>query len=76
MKIKDIPKAEKLKRLNINVFELTSSNVLSPVVFIKTFQKDQINQLLYKDHYCLMNKLHNFDNNNCIHICRRSLITY
>ena len=37
MKIKDIPKAEKLKRLNINVFELTSSNVLLPVVVIKTF---------------------------------------
>ena len=62
MKVKDIPKFERLNNLNIrghgiNVFELTG-NVLTPTHINKNYFQPQIDLLLYQNHYCLITKLH------------------
>ena len=79
MKIKDIPTFERLKKLNINDFEL-SSNVkgLSPKYVNKNYYDEEIDLLLYENHYCLISKSHNYcrHNEHYKHLCRRCLKTY
>ena len=61
MKIKDIPTFERLINLNINVFELSANDkTLSPKYFNKNYYNEQIDLLLYENHYCLKSNLHNF----------------
>ena len=79
MKIKDIPTFERLNNLNINVFELSASDKsLSPKYINKNYYDEQIDLLLYENHYCLITNLHNFCKNNeqYNHLCRRCLNTY
>ena len=57
MKVKDIPKFEKLNNLNVNVFELTKT-VLTPIHINKNYLQPQIDLLLFENHYCLIKKLH------------------
>ena len=79
MKIKDIPTFERLYNLNINVFELSSNDkTLSPKYVNKNYYDEQIDLLLYENHYCLITNLHNFCGNNeqYKHLCRRCLNTY
>ena len=79
MKIKDIPTFEILNNLKINVFEITANDkALSPKYVNKNYYDDQIDLLLYENHYCLITNLHNFCRNNVnyIHLCRRCLHTY
>ena len=79
MKIKDIPTFERLNNLNINVFELSANDkTLSPKNGNKNYYDEQIDLLLYENHYCLITNLHNFcrNNENYIHLCRRCLNTY
>ena len=61
MKIKDIPTFESLKNLKIYVFELSANDkTLSPEYVYKNFYDEQIDLLLYENHYCLITNLHNF----------------
>ena len=79
MKIKDIPTFERLSNLNINVFELSANDKsLSPKFVSKKYYDEQIDFLLYENHYCLITNLHNFCKNNehYNHLCRRCLNTY
>ena len=79
MKIKDIPTFEGLNNLNINVFELSANDKsLSPKYVNKSYYEEQIDLLLYENHYCLITNLHNFCKNNehYNHLCRRCLNTY
>ena len=79
MKIKDIPSFERLNNLNINVFELSANDkTLSPKYVNKNYYDEQIDLLLYENHYCLITNLHNFCRNNVnyTHLCRRCLNTY
>ena len=79
MKIKDIPTFERLNILNINVFELSANDkFLSPKYVNKNYYDEQIDLLLYENHYCLITNLHNFCRNNehYTHLCRRCLNTY
>ena len=79
MKIKDISTFERLNNLNINVFELSASDkLLSPKYINKNYYEEQIDLLLYENHYCLITNLHNFCRNNVnyTHLCRRCLNTY
>ena len=79
MKIKDIPTFERLNNLNINVFELSAKDKsLSPKYVNKNYYDEQIDLLLYENHYCLITNLHNFCKNNehYNHLCRRCLNTY
>ena len=79
MKLKDIPTFEKLNNLNINVFELSANdNSLSPKYVNKNYYDEQIDLLLYENHYCLKTNLPNFCRNNehYTHLCRRCLNTY
>ena len=79
MKIKDIPTFERLNSLNVNVFELSANDkALSPKVVNKNYYDEQIDLLLYENHYCLVTNLHNFCRNNehYKHLCRRCLNTY
>ena len=79
MKIKDIPTFETLNNLNINVFELSANDKsLSPKYVNKNYYDEQIDLLLYENHYCLITNLHNFCRNNehYTHLCRRCLNTY
>ena len=79
MKIKDIPTFERLNNLNINVFELSANDKsLSPKYVNKNYYDEQIDLLLYENHYCLITNLHNFCKNNehYNHLCRRCLNTY
>ena len=79
MKIKDIPTFEILNNLNKNVFELSANDKsLSPKYVNKNYYDEQIDLLLYENHYCLITKLHNFCRNNehYTHLCRRCLNTY
>ena len=49
MKVKDIPKFEKLNNLNVNVFELTNSVrscALTPILINKKYLQPQIDLLL------------------------------
>ena len=78
MKIKDIPSFERLNNLNINVFELSANDeTLSPKCVNKNYYEEQIDLLLYENHYCLITNLHNFCRNNehYKHLCRRCLYT-
>ena len=78
MKTKDIPTFERLNKLNINVFELSANDKsLSPKYVNKNYYDEQIDLLLYENHYCITN-LHNFcrNNENYAHLCRRCLNTY
>ena len=52
MKVKDIPKFERLNRLIINVFELTGT-VLTTIHINGNYEQPQIELLLYENHYCL-----------------------
>ena len=79
MKIKDIPTFERLNTLNINVFELSANDkTLSHKYVNKNYYDEQIDLLLYENHYCLITNLHNFCKNNehYNHLCRRCLNTY
>ena len=79
MKIKDIPTFERLNNLNINVFELSANDKsLSPKYVNKNYYDEQIDLLLYENHYCLITNLNNFCKNNehYTHLCRRCLNTY
>ena len=78
MKIKDIPTFERLKNLNINVFEISANDKsFSPKYVNKNYYDEQIDLLLYENHYCLITNLHNFCRNNehYTHIYRRCLNT-
>ena len=78
MKIKDIPTFE-TNNLNINVFELSANDkTLSPKYVNKNYYDEQIDLLLYENHYCLINNLHNFCRNNEYYkyLCRRCLNTF
>ena len=79
MKIKDIPTFERLNNLNINVFELSANDkTFSPKYINKNYYDEQIDLLLYENHYCLRTNSYNFCKNNehYIHLCRRCPNTY
>ena len=79
MKIKVIPTFERLNNLKPNVFELSANDkTLSPKFVNKNYYDEQIDLLLYENHYCLITNLYNFCRNNehYKHLCRRSLNTY
>ena len=79
MKMKDIPTFERLNKLNINVFELSANDkTLSPKYVNKNYYDEQLDILLYENHYCLITNLHNFCRNiqHYKHLCRRCLNTY
>ena len=58
MKIKDIPTFERLNNLHINVFELSANDkTFSPKYVNKNYYDEQIDLLLYENHYCLITKL-------------------
>ena len=79
MKIKDKPIFERLINLNKNVFEISANDKsLSPKYVNKNYYDEQIDLLLYENHYCLITSLHNFCRNNehYTHLCRRCLNTY
>ena len=82
MKVKDIPKFERLNKLNIrghgiNVFELTG-NVLTPIYNNENYKQPQSDLLLYKIHYCLIKKLHCLINkdSHMKHVCRRCFTAF
>ena len=88
MKVKDIPKIERLNKLNmqstsgirnhgINVFELTG-NVLTPFYINENYKQPQIDLMLYKNHYCLITKLHCLINkeSHMKHVCRRCFTAF
>ena len=83
MKVKDIPKFEKLNtqsafgKLNVNVFELNGT-VLTPIYINKNYLQPQIDLILYKNHYCLITKLHCLINKNSHmkHVCRSCLTAF
>ena len=77
-KIIDIPTFERLNNLNINVLEISANDKsLSPKNVNKNFYDEQIDLLLYENHYCLTTNSHNFCRNNehYTHLCRRCLNT-
>ena len=89
MKVKDIPKFEKLNtqstqsasgafgNLNVNVFELTG-NLLTPIQINTNYDQRQVDILLYQNHYCLITKLHCLINKSLHmkHVCRRCLTAF
>ena len=77
MKVKDIPKFEKMNTRSINVFELTGT--VSVSIHINTnYDQPQTDLLLYENHYGLMTKLHCLINkhSNMRHVFRRRLTTF
>ena len=79
MKRKDKSTFERLNNLNINVFELSAfDKTLSPKYVNNNFYDEEIDLLLYENHYCLITNLHNFFWNyeHYNHLCRRCLNTY
>ena len=79
MKIKDIPTFERFDNLNIKVIELSANDkTLSPKDVNKNSYDEQIDLLLYENHYCLVTNSHNFCRNNehYKHLCRRWLFIY
>ena len=79
MKIKDIPTFERLNNLNINVSEISANDKsLSPKYVNKNYYDEQIDLLLYENHYCFITNLRNFCKNNEHYnrLCRRCLNTY
>ena len=82
MKVKDIPKFERPNKLNIrghgiNVFGLTG-NVLTPIYINENYKQPQIDLMLYKNHYCLITKLHCLINkdSHMKHVCRRCFTAF
>ena len=77
MKVKDIPKFEKLNNLNVNVFELTGT-VLAPIHINKNYVEPQIDLLLLENHYRLKSKLHCLINKSSQMkwVCRRCLTAF
>ena len=77
MKVKDIPKFEKLNNLNVNVFELTKT-VLTPIHRNMNYDQPQTDLLLFENHYCLITKLHCLINKNSHKkwVCRRCLTAF
>ena len=82
MKVKDLPKFERLNKLKIrghgiNVFELTG-NVLTPIYINENYKQPQIDLMLYKNHYCLITKLHCLINkdSHMKHVCRRCFTAF
>ena len=60
MKIKDIPTLERLNNLDKNVSELVANDKsVSPKFIIKNHYDEQIDLLLYENHYCLLTNLQN-----------------
>ena len=55
-KVKDIPKFERLNRLNLNVSELTGT-VLTPIHINTNYDRSQIDLLLYENHFWPNNKV-------------------
>ena len=79
MKIKDIPTFESLNNLNINVFDLSvNDKTLSPKNVNNNYYDEQIDLLLYENHYCLITNLYNFCrvNEHYKNLTRRCLNTY
>ena len=74
MHINQIPKFEKQNGLCINVFEL-ESNTLSPVYINKNYSSQQIDLLLYNNHFCLITNIARLisPNRNLNFVCRRCL---
>ena len=77
MKVKGIPKFEKLNNLNVNVFELTKT-VLTPIHKNTKYDQPQIDLLLVENHYCLITKLHRLINKDSLRkwVCRRCLTAF
>ena len=78
-KRKDTHTFERLNNLNINVFELSSNDkTISPKYVKKNYYVEQVDLLLYENHYCLITNLHKFcmKNEHHKHLCRRCLNTY
>ena len=82
MKVKDIPKFGRLNKLNIrghgiNVFELTG-NVLTPIYINENYKQPQTDLMLYKNHYCLITKLHCLiiKDSHMKHVCRRCFTAF
>ena len=77
MKVKDIPKFEKLNNLNVKVFELTKT-VLTPIHINMNYDQPQTDLLLFENHYCLITKLHCLINKNSHMkwVCRRCLTAF
>ena len=77
MKVKDIPKFEKLNNLNVNVFEL-GKTVLTPIHINTNYDQPQIDLLLFENHYCLITKLHRLINkdSHMKWVCRRCLTAF
>ena len=89
MKVKDIPKFEKLNtqstqsasgaigNLNVIVFELTN-NKLTPRFINKNYLQPQINLLLSENHFCLLTKLYCLikKSSHMKHVCRRCLTAF
>ena len=77
MKIKDIPKFEKLNNLNVNVFEFTNT-VLTPIHINTNFDQPPTNLLLFENHYFLITKLHCLIKKDSLMkwVCRRCLTTF
>ena len=60
MKIKDITSIEQLNKLNKNVFEFPLNyKTFSPKCNNKNYYEEQIDLLLYENHFCLITNLHN-----------------
>ena len=78
-KIKIKSTVEQLNNLKKNVFELTlsSKSLSSKYNIIKSYE-EQIDLLLYKNHYCLLTILQNVCGNNVNYkqICRQCLNTH
>ena len=71
MCVKDTPKIEGLKNLNINVFKLES--VLSPEYIISKYTKLQIDNFFYENYYWPITKLHSLIKKHTKDFCRRCL---
>ena len=60
----------------MKVFELSfNDKTLSPNFINKVYHQEQIDLLLFENHYCLIFNLRNFfgSNENNTHLCRRYL---
>ena len=79
LKIKDLPKFVRLNNLNIKVFEVPSNDkTLSPKYVSENYYDEQIDLLLFENHYCLITNLQNISRKNEQYkqLCRRCLNTY
>ena len=85
-KASDVKKFDKLNNLNINIFELNFylddnkiwKHILIPLeIFENKNGDDEIDLLIYKNHYVLITKLHVFlGKSDCKYVCRRCLSSY